>query len=98
MYSFSRTGTWHSWGDARRVEPFERFEHGGVGPGLGLDRIEEVARVDEDIFVCGGLLHLSLTGIIVHLLLAEVHTVRAGAVECGEAQVSVGDVDEFHGV
>jgi len=31
--------------------PFECFEHRGVGPGLGLDDVEEVARVDFGLFL-----------------------------------------------
>ena len=58
----SRIGGWYSGGNARHVEPFECFEHRRTGPGPGLDRVKEVDRVDEDISVCGGLLHLSLTG------------------------------------
>jgi len=41
----------HHERDLRRVQPFERFEHGGIGPGLGLHGIEEVACVDEDVGV-----------------------------------------------
>lgn len=31
--------------------------HRGIDPGLGLDGIKGVARVDEDVFVFAGLLH-----------------------------------------
>ena len=31
------------------MESVECFEHGGISPGLGLDDIEEVACVDEDV-------------------------------------------------
>jgi len=35
--------------DFRSVEPGERAGHRGIGPGPGLDRIEEVARMHEHI-------------------------------------------------
>ena len=31
------------------MKAVEYFEHGGIGPGLGLDGIEEVACMDEDV-------------------------------------------------
>jgi hypothetical protein len=31
------------------MEPVECFEHDGIGPGLGLDDIEEVVCVDEHL-------------------------------------------------
>jgi len=83
--------------DAGRVEPFERFEHGRVGPGLGLDRIEEVARVDEDIGLVPDNLIDRREEIVIDLLLAQVHPrVRVEPGKCGEAEVRVGDMDELH--
>ena len=75
----------------------ERVEHGGIGPGLGLDRIEEVARVDEHV----GLFpddHVNRSKeVIVDLLLAQVHPrFRVEPGKCGEAEVRVCDMDELH--
>ena len=79
------------------MEPVERFEHRGIGPGLGLDDIEEVACMDEDVrFLFYDLIYC-FEEIVVDLLLAEVHPrLRIEAVERGEAKVGVGDVDEVH--
>ena len=79
------------------VKPGERVEHGRVGPGLGLDRIEEVARVDEHV----GLFpddHVNRSKeVIVDLLLAQVHPrFRVEPGKCGEAEVRVCDMDELH--
>ena len=79
------------------MEPFECFENGRVGFGLRFYRVEEVARVDEDVgFLVDDIIDC-LEEIIVDLLLAEVHAALGiEAAEGGEAQVGVGDMDEFH--
>ena len=79
------------------AKPGERVEHGGIGAGLGLDRIEEVARMHEHI----GLLpddHVNRSKeVIVDLLLAQVHPrVRVEPGKCGEAEVRICDMDELH--
>jgi len=55
------------------MEPVEGFEHGGIGPGLGLDGIEEVAGVDDDVgFLVDNLIY-RFGKIIIDLLFPEVH-------------------------
>ena len=87
----------HDERDTSGVETVECFERRGISPSLGLDDIEEVACVDEHVgFLLDDLIY-RFEEIIVHLLLAEVHpAVGIEAVEGGEAQVGVGDVDEVH--
>jgi len=75
----------------------ECFEHGGIRPGLGLDDIEEVTCVDEHVgFLVDDLIY-RFEKIVIDLLFPEVHpALGIEAVERGEAQVGVGDVDEVH--
>ena len=54
-------------------EAGERVEHGGIGPGLGLDRIEEVARMHEHVGLFPDDDVNRSKEIIVDLLLAQVH-------------------------
>ena len=64
---------------------------------LRLHRIEEVARVDEEIRLLPDDRIHCRKEIIVDLLLAHVHAAfRVEPVERGETQVGVGDVDELH--
>ena len=66
-------------------------------PGLGLDNIEEVARMDEHI---GFFSYNDIDRrqeIVIDLLFAEVHpALGIEEIECCEAKVGVGDVDEVH--
>ena len=55
------------------MEPIERFEHGRICTGLGLDSIEEVARMDEHIgFLLYDLIY-RLEEVVIDLLFPEVH-------------------------
>jgi len=55
------------------MEPIERFEHGCIGPGLGLDGIEEVARMDEHVgFLLYDLIY-HFEKIVIDLFFPEVH-------------------------
>ena len=49
MYSFFPPGTRCLCVDSRSLEAVECFGHGGIGPGHGLDDIEEIACVNEDV-------------------------------------------------
>ncbi len=83
--------------DPRLVKPGQRVEHGGIGPGLGLDRIEEVARMHEHVGLFPDDDVNRSKEIIVDLLLAQVHPrVRVEPGKLGEAEVRVCDVDELH--
>ena len=79
------------------MEPVERFEYRGIGPGLGLNDIEEVAFMDEHVgFLFYDLIY-RFEEIVIDLLLAEVHpALGIEAVERGKAYLGVGDEDEVH--
>jgi len=85
--------------DTGCVESFQCFQDCRVGPGLRFYRVEEVARVDEDTgFLLYDLIN-RFEEVVVHLLFPKVHPgpgIEAG--ECCEAQVGIGDMDEFHRV
>jgi len=59
-------------GILKMVEPVECFGYGGICPGLGLDGIEEVARVDEDVWFLLYDLIYRFEKIVIDMLLAEV--------------------------
>lgn len=57
--------------DAGRVEPAGRSGHGRIGPGLGLNCIKEVARVDEHVRLLPDDLIYRRQEIVIDLLLAQ---------------------------
>jgi hypothetical protein len=66
-------------------------------PGSSVYGVEKVTGMDEDIRVCIDYFVHSRHEIIIDLLLAEVHAaLRVEAVEGGETEVGVGDVDDLH--
>jgi hypothetical protein len=79
------------------MKPVEGFEHGRVGPGLGLDDIEEVAGMDKHVGLMAYDLIYHPQEVVIDLLLSEVHaTLGIEAVECCESQMGISDMDEFH--
>ena len=63
----------HDERDAGSLDAVERFEYGSIRPGLGLDGIEEVTRMDEHIgFLVDDLIY-RFEEVVIDLLFAEVH-------------------------
>jgi hypothetical protein len=72
--------------DSGSGELVDCFEHGRIGPGLGLDGIEEVACMDEDVgFLLYDLIY-RFEEIVMDLLFPEIHpALGIEAVERGQA-------------
>src|SRR5512136_110257 len=83
-------------GDPRIPQPGKGFEGGGVGEGLGPDRVEEIPRMDHRLRLHRDDGVDTTEEVPVDQALPEVHPIAGQAAELREAQMAVTDMDEPH--